>query len=88
MRYTYEITSVDEQARVMEIVYTHETHGSMLVGVRLPFEGEELQHIIRSYSPVQYWRQLEATVVVPALGLSGEIDETLPRTTSADEVVL
>jgi hypothetical protein len=88
MRYTYEITSVDEQARVMEVVYTHETHGSVLVGVRLPFEGEDLELLIRSYSPAQNWRELEATVVPPAIGLSGEIDDTPQFSTDHNEVVL
>lgn len=76
MKYTYEITRVDEQARVMEITYTHEVHGSILVGARLPFEGESLEEIIRAYSPAAYWRELELPVVIPSTGILGEIDES------------
>lgn len=74
MRYTYEITSVDEQARAMEVVYTHETHGSVLVGARLPFEGESLEAVIQAYSPAAYWRELELAVVAPQVGASGTVD--------------
>jgi hypothetical protein len=93
MRYTYEITNVDEQARVMEVVYTHETHGSMLVGARLPYEGESLEAVIQAYSPVAHWRELELVVVVPQVGASGTVDTShvAPQTTQAplpDEVLL
>jgi hypothetical protein len=74
MRYTYEITNVDEQARVMEVVYTHETHGSMLIGARLPYEGESLEAVIQAYSPVAHWRGLELAVVVPQVGLTGSAE--------------
>ena len=75
MKYTYEVIRVDEQARVMDVVYTHAVHGQMLIGVRLPFEGEDIEHVIRAFSPVSRWREMEMPVVVPGSGLSGEIDE-------------
>lgn len=88
MKYTYKITGVDEQSRVMDVVYTHEVHGSILVGARLPFEGESLEQVIRSFSPVPRWVELEMPIVVPNEGLSGEIDETPITQPLQDEVVL
>jgi hypothetical protein len=75
MIYTYKIISVDEIARSMEVVYTHETHGSMHVGARLPFEGEPLENVIRQFAPVAYWLDLEIPVSVPQVGTTGTMEE-------------
>lgn len=88
MKYTYEIVRVDEQSRVMDVVYTHEVHGQMLVGVRLPFQGEDLEQVIRSFSPAPRWRELELPVVAPGTGLSGEIYETPNNPVLEGEVLL
>ena len=66
--YTYEIIKVDPQARVMEVVYSSPGRQTMHVGARLPYVGESLEAVIDMYSPVAYWREQEAEVVVPALG--------------------
>jgi hypothetical protein len=76
--YTYKIITVDEAFRCMEVVYTSPTHGVMHVGARLPFEGEPLEQIIAIYAPVQEWRARELAVVVPAVGVSGEITDKEP----------
>lgn len=66
--YSYEIIKVDPQARVMEVVYSSPGRQTMHIGARLPFVGESLEAIIEMYSPVAYWREQEAEVVVPELG--------------------
>ena len=53
--YTYEIISVDQQARCMEVVYTAEGYQTMDIGARLPYEGETLEAIVQMYAPVRYW---------------------------------
>lgn len=76
--YTYEIISVDEQARAMEVVYSSEGRQTMHIGARLPYVGESLESIIQMYSPVAYWMEQDAQVVVPELG-SGEIVPPAPE---------
>jgi hypothetical protein len=73
INYTYEITRVDPDAKAMDIVYTSPEHGTMLVGARMPWEGETLDGIVQMYAPVRYW--VERTLAVAAVqeGASGEV---------------
>lgn len=71
--YTYQIISVDEAARCMEVVYSAEGHQTMHIGARLPFEGESLESVIDSFSPVALWREQELPVVIPTVGTSGSV---------------
>ena len=71
IQYTYEIISVDEAARCMEVVYSSQGRQTMHIGARLPFEGETLEAVVAMYSPVEYWKQQEAAVVIPAVGTKG-----------------
>jgi hypothetical protein len=73
IQYTYEIVSVDEAARCMEVVYSSEGHQTMHIGARLPFEGESLESVIQMYAPLAYWREQEMSVVVPNVGVSGTV---------------
>lgn len=70
--YSYEIIKVDPQARVMEVVYSSPGRQTMHISARLPYVGESLETVIDMFSPVAYWRELEAEVVVPELG-SGQV---------------
>lgn len=81
--YTYEIVSVDQQARVMEVVYTSPGRQTMHISARLPFVGESLEAVINMFSPVAYWREQEAEVVVPNLG-SGSVNPDAPPPQSAE----
>lgn len=76
--YTYEIISVSESARCMEIVYTSPAHGTMHVGARLPYEGETLEQIVSMFSPVAEWRANSLSVVAPAVGASGQMTDAEP----------
>jgi len=76
--YTYTVISVDESARCMEIVYSSEEHGVMHVGARLPFEGETVEQIVAMFAPVQEWRLRALAVIVPELGITGHMTDTLP----------
>ena len=75
IEYTYKIISVDQQARCMEVVYSSPGRQTVHVGARLPYVGESVEDIIRMYSPVSYWREQEAEVIVPDVGISGNISE-------------
>lgn len=73
IEFTYEITSVDEAARCMVVKYASDGRETMVVGARLPFEGEALESVIRAYSPVSYWMAKETPVVLPAVGTTGQV---------------
>jgi hypothetical protein len=75
--YTYEITSVDTDARVMEVVYTSPGRQTMHIGARLPYVGESLEAVIQMYSPVAYWLSQEAEVITPNL-IVGQITPPEP----------
>lgn len=71
--YTYEIVSVDQAARVMEVVYTSPGRQSMHISARLPYQGETVEAIVEMFSPVRYWEEQDAAVVVPSVGVSGSV---------------
>jgi hypothetical protein len=73
IEYTYQIVSVDEAARCMEVVYTSEGRQTMHISARLPYEGEALEDVIKMFAPVPLWIESEKLVVPPEVGLSGQI---------------
>ena len=82
IEYEYEIVSVDEQSRCMEIIYTAVGHPIQHIGARLPYEGESLEDVVRMYSPVAYWNELKRKVVPPEVGIKGAIQvvpDSLPE---------
>lgn len=86
--YTYEIVSVDPAARCMEIVYSSEGRQTMHIGARLPFEGESLEAVVAMYSPVSYWLEQEAPVVIPEIGTTGVVLPVMPVMPQAQQEVL
>ena len=76
--YSYEIISVNEEARCMEIVYTAEGRQTMHIGARLPYENETLEQVIRMYEPVRYWEEQQMPVVVPQVGTTGTLEPLPP----------
>lgn len=71
--YNYEIISVDEQARCMEVIYSAEGYQTMHISVRLPFVGESLDTVISSFAPLQLWVESTLDVFVPVKGTTGTI---------------
>jgi len=76
--YTYEIIVVNETARCMEVVYSAEGHQTMHIGARLPFEGEALEDVIKSFAPVPLWIERATPVVAPQVGAKGTIKPPAP----------
>lgn len=81
--YSYEVIAVNEEARVMEVVYTSAGRQTMHIGARLPYEGESLQAVIESYAPVAYWLEQERALGTVQVGFSGsftpsDMDMSLP----------
>jgi hypothetical protein len=69
--YTYEIVEVDAAAKCMVVVYSAEGHETMQIGAPLPFEGEELENVIRNYAPASLWVARVTPVTVPLVGTTG-----------------
>ena len=83
--YNYEIIAVDEEAGVMEIVYTAEGHPTQHIGARLPAEGEVLEDVIKTYSPVNFWNELSAIRQSVSVGTSGIVEPVvIPELTYAE----
>jgi len=79
INFTYEIASVDEQARVMEVVYRSDGKQEMRISARLPYDGESLDDVIQSFSPVPLWKESELTVSAPVVGATGSLAEPIPQ---------
>jgi hypothetical protein len=71
--YTYEVISVDQAARCMEVVYTSNGNPTMHIGARLPYEGETLDAVIEMYAPVRYWEELKTPTLPVQPGTGGTI---------------
>lgn len=80
IEYTYEIISVNEQARNMEVVYTAPGYPTMHIGARLPYEGEPLEAVIQMYAPIRYWEEISQSVTVPVVGTAGTVTVSTPPT--------
>ena len=74
--YTYQITSVNAEAKCMEVVYSAEGYESFTVGVRLPYDDETLENVISSYAPVPHWINSTRNYInpTPAAGTVGTIE--------------
>lgn len=69
--FTYEVVSVDEAAKSMEVIYRSEGFTDVLVGMPLPSEGEILDEVVDAYAPINEWKT-ELRVVSPiTVGTSG-----------------
>lgn len=87
IKYTYTILSIDDGGRSMQVRYEAEGYQTMIVGVRLPFVGESLEQVIDQFSPVNYWIAMTAPVVIPEIGITGNIDPT-PQVVNTEPVDL
>jgi hypothetical protein len=72
IQYTYEVISVDAGAKSMEVVYSAQDHSPLHVGVRLPYEGEDLSAVIASYAPVGVWGEATAKYAEVVVGTRGD----------------
>jgi len=72
--YSYEILNVDVQAKCMEVKYSAPGHSTIHVGARIPFEDEQLEEVIRSFAPIEQWRNELRSFSVPEVGLSGSLN--------------
>ena len=69
--FSYEVLSVDYEARCMEVLYTSEGRKPIHVGVRIPYENEKLEDVITSFCPTEYWESQEKTIQTIQQGAKG-----------------
>lgn len=84
IEYKYEIVSVNEAAKAMEVIYTSEGNPTMHIGTRIPFEGESLEGVIQAYAPIAYWRELKLPNIPVSVGESGNITVSTPTVNAPD----
>lgn len=78
LTYTFEIISVDQAARCMEVVYSSAGNPTMHIGARLPYEGEDLYSVIEMYAPLRYWEELKTPTVSVNPGATGTLTSFSP----------
>lgn len=84
--YTYEIVSVDQPARCMEVVYRSDGNPTMHIGARLPYEGETLEAVVEMYAPVRYWEEIKTPVIPVQPGTGGTV--VIPPPDPATQAIL
>jgi len=57
----------------MEIIYSADGYPTRHVSTRIPYEGEPLEAVVRTMSPIAYWEELKRNINPPSDGYSGEI---------------
>lgn len=70
---TFEITAVNESLRCMDVVFRATGQPEVLVGARMPFEGEDLNTLVASFAPIGYWEDLAKQVVPVTVGTTGAV---------------
>ena len=76
--YSYEIVLVDSASKYMVVNYTAKGFAPMQIGVRLPYEGEDVEAVIRKYAPVNLWVLNNTPVVTPVAGVKGMFNASAP----------
>ena len=70
---TYEITSVNEAQRCMEVLFRATNQPDVLIGARMPFDGEDLTTLVSTFAPIGYWEDLSKQVTLITVGTTGEV---------------
>ena len=78
---TFEITAVNESLRCMDVVFRAAGQPEVLVGARMPFEGEDLNALMASVAPIGYWEDLAKQVAPVTVGTTGAVTLNAPINT-------
>lgn len=73
MNFTYEVTRVDEDNKVMDLVFKTEGLSDVLVSARLPFNGESVDDLALSVAPFYAWDMEQAEFTTPSVGVRGSL---------------
>ena len=75
--YTFEVVSVNEELRCMELLYKSEGLPDTLVGTKLPLIDESLENVAQRFAPTEVWDNISAQFAVPAVGATGAVDGSI-----------
>lgn len=81
--YTYEIVAVGENT--MDVLYSNPVHGTVLVGVRIPYAGESKETVIQSFSPAHWWAEQLRPKQAIGVGERGVAELYIPEPESPPE---
>lgn len=70
---SYVVLNVDEPNHCMLVEYSSEGRESIQVSMRIPFEGENIESVIASYSPENIWIMKEAAKTTVEVGRTGTL---------------
>jgi hypothetical protein len=71
--FTYEITSVYEEFKVMDVLFKADGVSDVTVSVRFPVEGESLDDLMVSFAPFGIWDMETAVFVTPIVGSTNTV---------------
>lgn len=92
MKYSYEILSVDQDNKMMEVKFTsdNDAFDDVTISCDIPREGVNMKSHLNSYAPVPHWELKVAQVQSVTAGLSGDIwtehPEYTPEEVAAMEI--
>lgn len=72
-QYEYEVVSVNLESRSMMVNYKAEGFAGILVGARIPVDGETLAGVVAQFAPWGVWNEVVVGIHPPAVGESGTI---------------
>lgn len=73
MKFSYEIVSVNETAKSMDVRFSAEGHDDILIGMPMPKEGEDIRNLMAAFAPIPMWQQRAAVVQSVSSGTTGEV---------------
>jgi len=79
--YQYEVLSVDRDANCMSVLFKSNGFQDVTVGVRIPFEGEDVDAVIRLSAPLAIWQPVVRPLQTIEVGYSGQVQ---PEEADAD----
>lgn len=66
--YTYKIISTNPSIGAMEVEFSAAGYPTVLVGARMPYQGEDLDSLVRTFAPTEHWENVGRQVAEVAVG--------------------
>lgn len=74
--YTYKITATNPDIGAMEVEFSAAGLPTVLVGARMPYQGEDLDALVRSFAPLGHWETVGKTIADVQVGHEALVDMT------------
>lgn len=75
MDYSYTVTRIDQESKCMDVEFVAEGFEPIVVGVRLPMLGEDVDAVIKAFAPRSVWNPPVVEYATVAVGTSGSFVE-------------